>query len=123
MDGSFVLPPELQAKVNAVQRVVIVQHIVGVDVLDLRHRADVAGDDLRDLAVLLALEMKDVPQLDRLLVMPDEDLRLPGDLPLVHAEDRELADERVGGDLEHVREQGAVAVLLHLVRALVGAFA
>ena len=67
-------------EVDAVQRVVVVQHVVGVDLLDLRDRADVAGDDLVGLLVLLALQVEDVAELDRLLVVADEDLRLPGAL-------------------------------------------
>ena len=67
-------------EVHAVERVIVVQHVVGVDVLDLGHRADVAGDDLVGFLVLLALQMEDVAELDRLFVVADEDLRLPGAL-------------------------------------------
>ncbi len=65
-----------RAQMHAVQRMIIVQHVVGVDLLDLGHRADVAGDDLIRLAMFLALQMEDVAELDRLFVVPDVHLRL-----------------------------------------------
>ena len=63
-------------QVHVVQRVIVVQHVVGVNLLDLGHRADVAGDDSVGFAVLLALEMEDVAELDRFFVVADEDLRV-----------------------------------------------
>ena len=42
--------------------------------------------------------------LERLAAVADEELRVARDRALVHAEDAELADERIHHDLEHVRE-------------------
>ena len=57
-----------------------------------------------DLDVLAALQHEQVPDLERLAPVADEELRVLGHRALVHAEDAELADERVDDDLEHVRE-------------------
>ena len=53
---------------------------------------------------LLALQHEQVADLERLAAVADEELRVLGDRALVHAEDAELADERVHHDLEDVRE-------------------
>ena len=63
------------------------------------------------LVVILALQVKHVAELDRLFVVADEDLRLPAALALVNAEDRQLADERIGRHLEHVRQQRLVRIV------------
>ena len=80
----------------------IVQHGVEVQLVDLRHGADVTRDRLRDLRVILALQLVEVRDLDRLARVADEELRARAHRPLVHAEDAELADERIDGDLEDV---------------------
>ena len=72
---------DIGLQVHAVERMIIVQHIVGVDFFDLRHRADIAGDDLIGLLVLLALQVKHVPELDRFLGVADVDLALPEHFP------------------------------------------
>ena len=82
----------------------VVQHGVEVQLVDLRHGADVAGHGLRDLDVLLALQLEQVRDLDGLAGVADEQLRAGLHRALVHAEDAELADERVDRDLEHVRD-------------------
>ena len=56
------------------------------------------------LDVLAALQHEEMPDLERLSAVADEELRVLGDRALVHAEDAELADERIHDDLEHVRE-------------------
>ena len=91
-------------QMNAVQRVIVMQHIVRMNLLDLRHRPDVPGDDLVRLTMLLALKMKHMPQLDRLLIVPHVNLRLPGAFSLMHPEDRQLADIWVGRHFEHMRQ-------------------
>jgi hypothetical protein len=50
-------------------------------------------------------------ELDGLLVVADEDLRLAGHFALMHAENREFSDERIGRDLEHVRQQRPAEVV------------
>jgi hypothetical protein len=56
------------------------------------------------LDVLAALQHEEVPTLNGLASVADVELRVLGHGALVHAEDAELADERVHDDLEHVRE-------------------
>ena len=90
----------LQVVVILVVRVV--QHGVEMQLVDLRHGADVAGDRLRDLGVILALQLVEMRHLDRLARVADEQLRAGAHRALVNAEDAELADERIDGDLEHV---------------------
>ena len=40
---------------------IIVQHVVGVNLLDLRYRPDIPRDDRVGFLVILALQMKDMP--------------------------------------------------------------
>ena len=75
-----------------------------MNLVDLRHGADVARHGLGDLDVLLALQLEEVRELDRLARVADEQLCAGPHRALVHAEDAELADERVDRDLEDVRE-------------------
>ena len=82
----------------------VVQHGVEMDLVDLGHRADVARHRLRDLDVILALQLEQVRELDRLARVAHEQLRARPHRALVHAEDAELADERIDRDLEHVRD-------------------
>ena len=90
--------------VDVVLVVRVVQHAVEIDLVDLGHRRDVAGNRAIRLDALAALEEEEMPHLERLAAVADEELRVPGYRSLVHAEDAELADERVDDDLEHVRE-------------------
>ena len=90
--------------VDVVLVVRVVQHAVELDLVDLRHRGDVAGHGAVDLDVLAALQHEQVADLERLAAVADEELRVLGHRALVHAEDAELADERVDHHLEHVRE-------------------
>ena len=78
---------ELQrAQVDVVLVVRIVQHGVELDLLDLGHRADVAGDQRVGLDVFLALELVEVADLERPLAVADEELRVLRDRALVDAE-------------------------------------
>ena len=80
----------------------VVQHRVEVQVVDLGDRGDVARDRLRDLDVVLALELEQVRDLEGLLAVVDEQLRVLLHRALVDAEDAELADEGIVDDLEDV---------------------
>ena len=91
-------------EVDVVLVVRVVQHGVEVDLLDLGHRADVAGHERVGLDEVLALQQVQVADLERLLAVADEELRVLGDRALVHAEDADLADERIDHHLEDVRE-------------------
>ena len=64
----------------------------------------IARNGAVDLDVLAALQHEQVPDLERLAAVADEELRVARHRALVHAEDAELADERIHHDLEHVRE-------------------
>jgi hypothetical protein len=58
-----------------------VQHRVEVDFVDLGHAGDVAGNRVLDLDVVLALELEQVPDLERLLAVVDEQLRVARTVP------------------------------------------
>ena len=53
------------AQVNVVLVVRVVQHRVELDLLDLGHRADVARHERVGLDVVLALQLVEVPGLER----------------------------------------------------------
>ena len=97
-------------QVNAVQIVVVVEHVAEVDGVDLGDGADFAGDELLGFAVVLALDVEDVAELDGLFVVADVDLGVGRAFALVDAEDGQLADERVGGDLEDMGQQRLVGI-------------
>ena len=73
-----------------------------MDFLDLGNCGDVAGNRLIDLDVILALELEQVTDLERLLAVVDEQLRVFLYRALIHAEHGQLADEGVVDDLEYV---------------------
>ena len=84
---------------------------------------DVAGVGARHLDVLLALQHEQVRHLEGLAAVADIELAALRHRALVHAEDAELADEGVGGDLEDMRQHmlGRVGLGMHQLR--VGALA
>ena len=90
--------------VNLVLVVRVVQHAVERDLVDLRHRGEIAGHRAVDLDVLAALQHEQMADLEALASLADVELRLLRHRALVHAEDAQLADERVHHDLEHVCE-------------------
>ena len=103
-------------EVDLVLVVAVVQHRVEMQVVDLGDRGDVARDRLRDLDVVLALELEQVRDLERLLAVVDEQLRVLLHRALVDAEDAELADERIVDDLEHVGDDVRLRIGLGLDR-------
>ena len=96
---------------QGVERVVVVQDVADVQLVDLRDGADVAGDDAVDLVVRLAVQVEDVAEFHGLLRMADDDLGLAGHDAAVDAEDRQLPDEWIGRDLEDVGDRLAGDVL------------
>ena len=92
----------------------IVQHGVEVQLVDLGTAQMSPGMAARDLGVLLALQLIQVRDLERLARVADEELRAGAHRALVHAEDAELADERIDADLEHVRDHVALGIRRHL---------
>ena len=94
------------------------QRVAGVGLLQLRHRADIAGDHLGHRVVLLA------PQREQLADAFVDGLRgvvhvgVRAHRPAEDAEHRDVPDERVGHRLEHERRErpGRVARALRLVR-------
>ena len=79
------------------------ERVAGVDVFELRHRADVAGAQLRDRNLLLALQQLQLS--DALFVIARRvpvrrvGLQRSGE----NAEQRHAAGERIGERLEHER--------------------
>ena len=106
--------------VDLVLVVRVVQHAVELDLVDLGHGRQVARHRAVDLDVLASLQHEQVADLERLAAVADEELRVLRDRALVHAEDAELADERVHHDLEHVREHvlGRIGLRVELGRGL-----
>jgi hypothetical protein len=94
-----------------------------VDFLDLGHRADVAGNDGIDFAMFLALQVENVAEFHGFLGVADDDVSAAGGLALVHAEDGQFADERVGGDFEDMGQQGFAGIFAIVERFLVRAIA
>ena len=84
--------------------VAVMQHRIHVQVFDLGDRGDVARDRVFNLDVLLAAQLEQVADLERLLAVVDKQLRVTPDGSLIDAEHAELADEGVVDDLEHVRD-------------------
>ncbi|MCY1294133.1 hypothetical protein D9M68_575610 [compost metagenome] len=91
-------------EVDMVFVVGVVQHHVVLQLIDLAQRAEVAGDQLRHFLVLLALHAQQVTDLERLAPFAGEQLHLPSQRALVHAEHAHAADEGVDRHLEHVRQ-------------------
>ena len=82
--------------------VAVVQHRVKVDVLDLGHGGDVAGNRVLDLQCSLPRSLNRWPTFERLLAVVDQQLGISAHRALVDAEHAELADEGIIDDLEHV---------------------
>jgi hypothetical protein len=82
----------------------VVQDGVELDLVDLGDRDDVAGQRLRDLDMVLALEHEEMRDLERLSAVADVEEAVLRDRPLVDAKDAEPADEGIDRDLEDVRE-------------------
>ena len=83
----------------------VAEQVAGLDVLELRDGADLAGAERRDRGVVLALEHEQLP--DALLAVAarvDQDGVGP-DGAGEDAEERELARERVGDGLQHPRRK------------------
>src|SRR3546814_11454130 len=80
----------------------VVEHGIEMQVVDLGHRGDVAGDRLLDLDVVLALQLEQVRDLERLAAVADEQLRILAHRALVDAEHPQLPEERIVGDPGHI---------------------
>src|SRR3954470_10331010 len=86
------------------------QRVAGHDLLDADARGDVAGVDARDLLAVVRVHHEDAPDALRAARVDVEDARARLELARVHAEVGELADERVGSDLERERRERRVVV-------------
>ena len=86
------------------------EHVVEVDVLDLRHRADVSGNHRRDLLELFALRAIQVREPYAFALLADIHLGAGLDLALVHAKRDEPADVGVDIDLEGVADEMTLRV-------------
>ena len=87
------------------------QGVAGEGVLEADRGGDVAGVDLLDLLAVVGVHLEDAA--DALLACPWSALRTyePAlSVPGVDPEEGQLADERVGGDLEGERREGLVVV-------------
>src|SRR3954470_454928 len=86
------------------------QRVARDDLLDADARGDVAGVDARDLLAVVGVHHQDATDALGAARVDVEDSRAGLELAGVHAEVRELADERVGGDLERQRGERRVVV-------------
>src|SRR4051794_2404815 len=99
------------------------ERVAGDDLLDADARGDVAREDLRDLLAVVRVHHQDAPDPLGAARVDVEDARAGLELARVDAEVRELADERVGHDLEGQRRErrgvvGRARLLPRLVLAL-----
>ena len=94
-----------------------------MQLIDLGHRADVAWVGARHLDMLLALQHEQVVDLEGFAAVADVQQAALRHRALVHAEDAELADKGVGGDLEDMRQHMLARVGLGMHQRRVGAFA
>ena len=85
----------------------VVQHRIEVDVLDLGHGGNITWHGHVDLGIRFALYAKQMVDLERLATVIDQQLAVAADRALPHAEDAELAHERIVDDLEHVGDHMA----------------
>ena len=89
-------------EMNMVFVVRVMQHAVKIDLVDLGYGTDVAREQFVDFDTVLALQLKEMTNLDRTLAVADEQLHILLHRPLVDAEDANLAHVGVGHDLENV---------------------
>ncbi len=101
----------------------VVQHGIEMQIFDLGDGGDVAGDRLFDLGVILALELEQVRNLERLLAIVDEQQAVLLHRALVDPEDAQLADEGIVDDLEHVGDHVGLRIRTCLHRFGAGAVA
>src|SRR3954464_13921790 len=99
------------------------QRVAGDDLLDADARGDVAREDLLDLLAVVRVHHQDAPDPLGAAGRHVEDARARLELARVDAEIRELADARVGHDLEGQGGErravvGGARLLARLVRAL-----
>ena len=98
------------------------ERVAGDDLLDADARGDVARVDLVDLLAVVRVHHQDAPDALGATGGDVEDAAAGGELAGVDAEVRELADERVGHDLEGERRERRVVVgLAHGGLAVVAA--
>src|SRR3954469_15631697 len=86
------------------------QRVAGDDLLDADAGADVAREDLADLLAVVRVHHQDAADPLGAAGRHVEDARARLELARVDAEVRELADERVGRDLERERRERAAVV-------------
>ena len=88
----------------------VAQGVAGVGVLEADDRADVAGEDLADLLAVVGVHLEGAPDALLLALRAVEHVRAGLERARVDPEEREVADERVGRDLEHEARQGLLVV-------------
>ena len=86
------------------------QRVAGEGVLEADGRGDVAGVDLVDLLAVVGVHLEDAADPLPLVLDRVVDVRAGLERAGVDPEERELADERVGGDLEGQRAERLVVV-------------
>ncbi len=99
-------------QMNVVLVMGVMQDGIEMDVIDLGHGRYVAGDGRIDFLVFLAQKAEQVPDLEGLAAVVDEQLAVLADGALVHAKNAQFADKRVVDDAEHVSDHVLLGVRL-----------
>ena len=86
------------------------QRVAGEALLEADGRGDVARVDLLDLLAVVGVHLQDAADALLAVLRGVVHVRARLEGPRVHAEERELADERVGRDLERERAEGLLVV-------------
>jgi hypothetical protein len=88
----------------------VAQRVAGIRVLEPDDRADVAGVDLVDLLAVIGMHLEDAADALLLALGAVQDVRPGLERAGVDPEEREVADEGVGRDLEDEAREGLVVV-------------
>ena len=88
----------------------VAQGVAGVGLLEPDDGADVAGVDLADLLAVVGVHLEGAPDALLLALRAVEHVRAGLERARVDPEERQVADERVGGDLEDEARQGLLVV-------------
>ena len=102
----------------------VVQHRVEVDLVDLGHRDDVAGQSAWHFDMVLTPQHEQVADLERFAAVTDVQQAVSGHRSLMDPEDPHAADEGVHRDLEDMRQHmlRRVGVRMHRLRRRALAF-
>ena len=88
----------------------VADRVARADVLQSNHGADVARENLLDIFALVGVHLEQTPDALRLLRARDQHRLARLQLARIHANEGQLADERIGHDLERQRRERLLVV-------------